>query len=417
MKVVGGIRRLATMIFVGYFAISCNSDDPAPQDLATYTLEVNQEAWLFASDDDGKLLDGKQLVFGEPVTLSAPNAPETFSLTLVRRLSPNVAVLDVTTYAGIAPGVVIAPEIYQPVDGNNLVSSGKSTVRVTNYPLAQELPLVVSDPWQSITYNSSGQSTPTFSMNVWQSQQRKFIFSGYKDDLTHPVYVFADPVDVDATLSADFATFTPFEKTIDLKGFDTPLQGKVQFQLYSYSADQPSNGYKMANLEWYYNGTSPTVKVGYLDDFATYYMNLWVYEIDRQSASLKKSLNYTHIGPVTQSIKFLDDDLTVNDKRFGSFDFTFTGEYHVKAQRYTSFSNFASIGWTIYSGPNDKATVIEIPSKLAAKYPDIGPSDMTYYESSFYTFDDGFDYKKLVEEKFKTSFGPDHPCYVQTFPK
>jgi hypothetical protein len=233
----------------------------------------------------------------------------------------------------------------------------------------------------------------------------------------HPVYTFVNPVDVGATLSADFTSFTPFENTIELKGFDTPLEGKVQFQLYSYSPDRPSSGYKLTNIEWYYNGTSPTIKVGYLDNFPEYYMNLWVFEIDRQATTLKKSLNYTHIGPINPSIKLLNDDLTVNNKTFASFDFDFTGEYHVKTLRFTSFSTQASIGWTIYSGPDSKATIVEIPKDLAARYPDLNASDMTYYESSFFTFDDGFDYQKLIEEKFKTSFGPDHPCYMQTFPK
>ena len=410
------MSRIYAAMLLTWCIASCDSNDPSPQALVTFTLEIDHEAWLFASDADGKVLDSKQLVFNEPITLSTPDPPETFSLTFVRRLTPRYAALDVTTYTGLTPGGVFTPKVYEDNDSDHLTSLGKYTVKVNNYPQGQTLPLIVSDLWRSVTYFSTGQSSPTFAMDAWDMQQSELLFSGYQDDLMHPVYKRESPVDVGATVDADFTTFTPYEKTFDLKGFDTPVAVKVSFQLYSYSADAPSSGYKLANVEWNYEGASPSVKVGYLDDLAGYYISLSAFEYEPQSRVLKKSLNYFRFGAINTSLKFLDDDLTVSNATINAFAFDFTGEYHMRAHRFSYLTNDSDISWAIYSEPGSTSLITELPPDLLAKYPDLELRNMLYASSAFYTYDDGFDYQKVLEERLTTSFGPMHQCYIQTFP-
>lgn len=388
--------------------------DPDPQDFVTYTLEANHEAWMFASDADGKVLASAELVYREPVALGAVDPPEIFSLSIVRRLTANGNQLDITTYTGVSSGTIFNPKIYQDEEVNRLNSLGKSTVMVTNYPLSQALPLIISDPWQSNSYFSSGQATPTFAMNVWQTQQPKVMFTAYKDDLLHPVYKLVDAVDVGATLAADFTTFVPFQKTIELRGFDTSLEGRVNFQLYGLSGEQTS-GYKMANVDWVYNGTSPLVKVGYLDDFSEYYMSLWVYEVERQPTRLRKSLNYTHTGPINTTVQVPDDELAVTDASLATFAFDFTGDYSMREHLFTYVTAVSAFTWIVYSANGESGKIVDVPSTLTDQFPALNPKSMQHSSSAFYKFDDGFDYSKALAEKLKVSFGPEHAGYVQTF--
>jgi hypothetical protein len=405
--------RLVLAMLVGCCTIACNKDDPTPQDLVTYTHEVDTEGWLFASGPDGTLLDSKKLEFNQPVSLSATDAPGSFSLTLVLIARERPLYIIASTYSGIAPGSVFTPKIYDPGPGEEFQQEGKVTVQVTNYPDEQELPLIVADQYQSTSYNGNGTSTPTFLMSVWKSKTSRFLVTGYNGDMMHPVYKYIDTPGVDATAYADFNTFTPFEKTLEIKGFDTDLNARVGFTMFS-SVSNYATGMQFAEFGWDYKGTSPAANVGYLDDFEEYYFDLRIYEFNEQR-DLRRLHKYTHRGALTKPIVALNDKLAVNNESMSSLSFSYTGNYDMTIHNYNYSDATSFIVWTVYSGPGDPSPVRDLPDDVISAYPDMDPLNLSYVSSSFYKYYDGYTYQKFIEDTFTTSYGPLHPGYEQAF--
>ena len=225
--------RFVVAVFFVVVLISCDNDDPVPQDFITYTLEVDQDWWMVANSPDGKVLGFKKLVYQQPVSLTVTNPPDSFSLTLVRSYESQ---LNITTYSGIKSGSNFAPKLWRPEEFTTVQLEGKGTIQISGYPINDSYPLIVSDPFQTRNYYSSGKSVVPFEVSVWKDQSPKFFVSGYKNSFQQPVYKFIDPVKVGATVTADFSTFTEFPKTLDLipfnsRGLETRVA--VEFDMYN----------------------------------------------------------------------------------------------------------------------------------------------------------------------------------------
>jgi len=413
------MRRLALAVMVVAVSVmSCDKEDPAPQDLVTYTMEVDANWWFFASDPDGRLLDAKKLVYNQPVSLTTSNPPDSFSMTLVRIEQVEPPLITLTTYAGIRPGSAFAPKIFSPGPFEPPETEGKVTIEITNYPTDQALPLIVSDPYQSTTYNASGGDTPAFLMNIWKSKTPRFLLSGYDNDMQHPVYAFIDDAEPGSTVTVDFRTFAPFDQTIEIKGFDTNLSGSVLFTMFNNEADK-LNGMQFSELGWDYTGASPVVKVGYLDEFNDYYMDLRIYEIDETNGKhqLIRNHKYTHNGPITQPIEVSSDNLQVNNDVMTNFAFVYSGYYHMRSHAFLISTSDTFVGWGMYSAPGGPSPIVEIPAELLSQFPQLDPATMPYVGSSFYRFEDGNTYKDYIGSIFTTSYGPDPSGYVQGFVK
>ena len=406
------MRRLALAVLVSVCAISCDKDDPGPQDLVTYTLDVDRTAWLFASGPDGKVLDWKQLEYKQPVSLTAPNPPDSFSITMVLMERSRPLFLSISTYTGIEPGSVFAPSIYDPEEPENAEQEGKVTIQVTNYPDQQELPLIVADEFQSTSYTSTGTNTPTFLMSVWKSKTSQFLVNGYDGDMLHPVYKYIDTPGAGSTAQADFKTFMPYDKTIDIKGFDTDMDARLAFTMFG-SDDDLVNGVQFSEFTWDYKGISPVAKVGYLDDFNNYTIELRLYEFDKRGVI--RSRAYRNNGPITKPIVLPNDQLTMNNSTLAGLSFSFSGNYQMRMHNYTNETSASAITWTVYSGFGDPSPIKEIPGELLSMYPDMDLNSFVYVGSSFYSYDDDYTYKKFIQDVSTTSFGPVHPGYEQAF--
>jgi len=397
--------------------VSCDRDeDPTPKGLVTYTLEVDQQWSIFANGPDGRLLDSKQLVFGQPVTLSVANPPDSFSLTLVRVFQTNPPVLDITTYTGIKPGSSFTPKMYTPAEFTPVQESGKAKVNITKYPIHQSLPLVVGDPYQYQLYYSDGQATVPFSLSVWETEAPPYLATGYNGDFLHPVYKYIDPVNVGATATADFTTFAPFPKTLDLEPFDTPVTAQVQFDMYSLTASNYV-AYKFADVGWTYSGISPTIRVGYLDQVSNYYIDMTVYEYEESTQKVLKQLSFTNMGPMPSTIEFPDDDFTLRDESKEAFDFEFDGTYQVKSQSYSLENGDSRVQWSVFSGVGDSMPVADMPPELLSQFPGLDLQGVPYVSTTFYYYPDGYSYGDFRSDRFTTTFAPEHPGYAQTFMK
>jgi hypothetical protein len=403
------------MITLAYVIVSCSKDeDPTPQDLVTYTLEVNQDWWMFANGPDGKVLDHKQLVFDQPVKLTVANPPDSFSLSILRVLGDG-ALLEITTYGGIKPGAVYTPKVFDSSDSEEQVSTGKSTVQVINYSSTQTLPFIIADPYQSTTYTGKGSSTITFLMKVWRDVKPQFFFGGYVDDYTKPVYKFIDPVEPGSTATADFSSFTPYDKTVDLESFTSQGNSRLYFEMSGISTGDETD-YKLASFFLDYKGEPPPIKIGYLESIARYNIQAAAYETDPVDKSkVKRALTFNSVGAVPSEMKFMHDDLSISNRTIGAFEFTFSGRYHSKAAFFKTSTAASQVNWTVYSATGVSIPITEVPSELSSKYSALNLASMQLSSVAFYTYLDDFNYLKFVESKFTTSYGPEHPGYAQQF--
>lgn len=405
--------RLLVPVGIVLALIGCDKDDPTPKDFVTYTMEVQGNWWMFASDPDGNLLDAKQLVFNEAVSLSVANPPDSFSLTIVKIERESPPALELTTYAGVKPGSVFAPKPYVPEDSEQVSSEGKVTIEVTNYPDDQSFPLIVSDEFQNTTHNFSGTSTATFLMSLWAGKPRRFLVTGYDRGLLKPVYRFIETGEAGTTTTVDFGTLEPFEKTIEITGFETELDVHGTFNMYS-SPKPDILGVQFSDLDWNYTDASPVTKVGYLDEFTDYWFQLRLIESNEQGTLLRNQI-YTHLGPLTAPITIRDDQHIIHEHSLPNYGFTYSGSYDLRRHSFGYEENNAVVSWFIYSGFSGKVPITQLPNEVLALVPGLTLNAIVHRSSRFYNYDDGYTYKKFIQDAMTTSFGPPHPGYIQIF--
>jgi hypothetical protein len=347
------------------------------------TLQVGPEAflggenWIFATNDNGDVLDVKPFAVDETVTLSSAKRVDKINVTFFKTaLDRGIRYTTFTTYSAIAKGTTwsMGASVYldpQPV--------GVATFKVSDYEGLPGMLKFSNSEWYS--NDPSVTSGDELVVGVPLRKAGDVLLSGYRSGV--PVYNWAKGVQVGDVVERNFLTdfeAFPHQVKLDFEGTsDGTVIGRTLENPYGTVLISSND---VVGTKWQ---TDPPV-IGYVDGFDSYEISVW-------NTRTNGAVNYYHVGRPDLSFSIPTFTFSANntDMLDFSFNFSLPHTYYSADWRYYDGMQFAEWRATAPSGQAPKG--FAIPNEIAAKYGALDLSKFEYW---------GVRFKQVIEGKSKS---------------
>lgn len=399
--------RIITLLFLSSaaaFLSGCHNDEneepTGPQ--AILTLQVDQgyvlqgDSWIFASDQNGEILDVQPYTEGQTVTLMSEKHPDKINVTLFNYYvyeGENTQIYF-NTWGDVASGTTLHFESVN-VDPPTSHEVGKATIKVSNY---RGSALIGISNGYGYSYGGS-LSNGNLEIDLsFYGVPSDILLYGWRSDV--PVYYMATEVKSNDVVEHDFITdFVPYPHQFQLN-----FPGKNSAVIRGYDAKK-SLSMILMDTNWPYNFDHPVI--GYLDGYDSY---------DMMVTNVKDngSITYHQKGAIDFSFDMPTFTFSLTNNDIRNFAFNFSRDYtyssaiwlHTEAKEYT--------WWTVSAPPGYAVKGLSIPPELLAKYPQLDMDELKYATMSFTDIIKGKPYAERIQGGFVTSSGDADEAYVYT---
>jgi hypothetical protein len=363
---------LLFILCVTFFLSGCHheNDEPTgPQTILTLQVDADYglegDNWIFASDENGELLDVKSYADGQTVTLMSEKRPEKITVTRfqykVQDSFGTVATLF-NTWAAVPSGTTL----HLKAD----ISTGegwadKAVIKVANYSGSVEQVGV------SVA-SGAGVSSWLQSGNL----ELNLSFSGAPTDILiyclrdgQPVYNWAKGVKTNDVIERDFITdFTPYPHQFKLN-----FEGNNSAAILGYHS---TSSRPTLLLDSYWTDQSDNPIIGYLDGYDSYEMTV-------ANVKANGTTRYHRKGDINYSFEIPTYTFSLVNSDMQNFSFNFSRDY-----TYHEITWYSRIGsgytlWTVNAPAGESVKDLAIPSEIATKYPQLDVSNLAYYSIEF----------------------------------
>jgi len=386
-------KSVALLVISGacVFLFGCHGNESenevTPQPETILTLQVDADfyltgdTWVFASDENGEILDVKPYAQGQTVTLSSTRSLDKFNITFFNYLEQSSGtIISFDTWMAINKGTALR---YQTKNAAMPIGPTKhATFKISNYTGILPSALAVG-PYADVTATDLVQNNLEMGVALF-GITGNITVTGYRAGI--PVYNSVEGVEEGSVIERDYETdFIPFphQYKLDFEGFNSA---------YITGLD-PANSLRqtLLNTDWLYNPTGHPV-IGYIDGFD-------VYETLVVNSQVNGQGNITHhtIGGAPDfSFSMPTYTFSLNKKDMNNFSFNFSEDYTYLSILWLNVTPTVSTVWMVYAPPGQPITGLTIPNEIKTKYPQIDPAKLTYVATHFTRVIEGPTYLEMV---------------------
>ena len=380
--------RIAALLFLscaGAFLSGCHNEDDEPTGPQTIlTLQVDagyglqRDTWIFASDENGEILDAQPYTGGQTVTLTSEKRPSKINVTLfmyIEHTSEDTQIFF-DTWAGIASGTTLHFKVGEaPV----IPERGKATIRVSNYP-SPTIDLGVSNGY-SYNYSASlGDGTLELDLSFYGVPSDILLY-GWRSGV--PVYYWAAGVKSNDIIERDYVTdFIPYPHQ-----FKLDFAGRNSAIIRGHDA-KTSRDMTLLETSTYSTGDHPVI--GYLDGFDSY--DMWVANTQANG----QSTTYHQKGAIDFSFDMPTYTFSQTNSDFQNFSFNFSHHYTYHTASWQHVAGTEYTWWNINAPSGYAVKGLSIPSEITAKYPQLDVNKLVHTSLTFTEIIKGRSYEELV---------------------
>lgn len=398
--------RIITLLFLSSaaaFLSGChnNEDDEPTGPQAILTLQVDQnyrlqgDTWIFASDQDGEILDVQPYINGQTVTLMSDKHPDKINVTTFSYMfyEGENTQFSFNTWGDVATGTTINFKVEEA----HLIDyvRSKATFRISNYTNTLELWNIANG--YAYNFNSSlGDGNLEIDLSFYDAPSDILLYS-WRSGV--PVYYWANGVKTGDVIERDFSTdFMPYPHQLKL---DFP--GRNTAVILGYDAKKSRNVIMM-NTFGFSHPDHPTI--GYLDGFDSYDMTVTNEQENGWSTS------YRQKGAIDFSFDMPSYTFTLGNNDIQNFSFNFSRNYayysavwqHIVTKEYT--------WWTVNAPPGYAVKGLSIPPEIIAKYPQLDMDKLVYSSLSLTEVIKGRSYQEFAQSGLDAYLDKTSEVYV-----
>ncbi|HEY5744839.1 MAG TPA: hypothetical protein VIU12_02075 [Chryseolinea sp.] len=373
--------RIATLLFfscAGAFLSGCHNEDADPiEPQAILTLQVDagygvgNDKWVFASDENGEVLDVQPYEDGQTVTLMSDKHPAKINVTLFEYgpLASVNTLLAFRSWGDVASGTTF--HLKAPKSPTNNPERANASLNITNFNITMSQ-LGLSYGLGIVGYSGT--------LALGHLEMDLSYFGAPSDILLYawqsgvPKYYMAPAVKANDQIDLDFMTdFTPFPHP-----FKLDFAGSNSAVIEGYDAKKSQT---ITLLDTYYNygntGSDHPV-IGYLDGYDSYNMRVSNYQANGYNTTYHKK------GAINFSFDMPAYTFSVTDRSVKNFTYTFSHHYTFSGAFWQHIDDKEYTWWTVYAPSGYTAKGLSIPSQILAKYPQLDVNKLEFGYMSFY---------------------------------
>ena len=358
------------VIFCAFVVVvACDSSDgesAGPQVLLTLQIDAEHnlegDNWIFASDENGAVLDVKPYSAGQTVTLSGVDETDKVTITFFQSgTNTDGDYPFIETYTDIAKGTTLH------LEANPTTPPDKVTFKISGVSnLAGDLLTGFSSGYSS---GLDGVQSGDLLNEVVSLYDATFpcdiLVSGYRSDV--PVYNWAKGVHVGDVISRNFATdFTPFphQTTLD-------LVGKYGVSVSGIDLKR-SLAIELIQTYWLSSQVVNKPVVGYIDGFDAY-------AVRARGIKENGKVIYSQIGDVPNfSFTLPDFTLSVTNENMAGFAFNFSQDYTYYRASWGVSTATSNRLWDVIAPAGRSPKNLILPDEIKTKYPEFDQTKLAY---------------------------------------
>ncbi|HEY0651637.1 MAG TPA: hypothetical protein VGD65_00870 [Chryseosolibacter sp.] len=344
-------RLLIVVAVIAAFGSCDKEPDPTPFltiDVGFIGLDPGRELWIFANDENGQLIDIRELQKGPNYLRSVRNEISKVDLTIVEVFE---GAHHFTTYRDVSTDRPININHYNPV-----------------FPISYQVDLELSNysegdnPYNALSidggFGSTGYGTYTFDNGIFKApvavyiDPGKLLVSGYRAGI--PVYSLTSGIKTRLVLKLDFNDFVPLENLVTINDVETAYT-------VGHSNEHFTGGNYVIQRTPFSDPPKTSVSIGYAPGFD--YYTTRVIKIDRDDAP---AVEYKKVGAPITSLTWPNVSITTSDKSQENFQINCS----VPVDRVTTSSYFISNSransWVVY-GTDLSRGIPNIPPMFLAR--------------------------------------------------
>jgi hypothetical protein len=382
--------RVITLLFLscaGAFLSGCNNDDDEPTVLpqTILTLKVDQDygqqgdRWIFASDENGEILDAQPYADGQTVTLTSEKHPDKINVTLFSYVVYETKNTQISfyTWGDVASGTTLHFKTIK-VDNPSNPESGEATIRVSNYTGTA---IVGISNGYGFSYGGSISNGNLEVDLSFYGVPSDILLYGWRSEV--PVYYLATGVKSNDVIERDFMTdFTPYPHQFQL---NFPGQNSALIQ--GYDAKKSLNITLMDTSAP--NNLSDHPVIGYLDGFDSYDMTV-------TNVHENGSTTYHQKGAIDFSFDMPTYTFSLSDNTLQNFSFNFSHDYTYHTALWSHVAGKEYTWWTVNAPSGYAVKGLSIPSEIMAKYPRLDMNNLDYASLNFTEVIKGRSYEEFL---------------------
>jgi hypothetical protein len=367
--------RIPALLFLScaVFLSGCHSDDDeptGPQNILTVEVDalygIAGDTWIFATDENGELLDAKPYAAGQTVSLSTSKRSDKINVTFFRYNKGDFGTdISFNTWVGVATGTTlhfVAPAV---PSGDPNPQSVDATIKVSNY--ASNTAMLGISYGEGYALSGSLLSGNLEIDLSFYDAPADILLYGWRSDV--PVYNWAMATKANDVVQRDFNTdFTPYPHQVKLN-----FEGKNLATVSGYDAKK-SRMISLMDTYWLSPSDHPTI--GYLDGYDFY--QLWV-----MNSKPNGSTNYYQKGAIDFSFEIPTYTFSLTNSDMQNFSFNFSHAYTYRSINWQYTNGTEYTWWTVNAASGQSVKGLSIPPEIAAKYPQLDMNKFTYSYISF----------------------------------
>jgi hypothetical protein len=338
------------------------------------------DTWIFASDENGEILDVKPYAQGKTVTLSSTRTLDKFNVTFFNYAEQsNGTIIAFDTWMAVKKGTALRYQMQNPT--LPIGPTKHATFKISNYTGLTPSALAVG-PYTDVTGTDLVQNNLEMDLALFGTTG-KITVTGYRAGI--PVYNRAEGVEEGSIIERDYETdFLPFphQYKLDFEGFNNA---------YIVGLDPANTRQTLLNTEWLINPSGHPV-IGYIDGFNVYDTQVVNSQVNGQGIIIHHTLG----GPPDFSFSMPTFTFSLSKNDMNNFSFNFSEDYTYLSIRWLKETPTVSTYWTVYAPPGQPITGLIIPTEIKTKYPQIDPAQLTYRATHFTRIVEGPTYLEKV---------------------
>ena len=398
--------RIIALLFLssaGAFLSGCHNEDAEPTvPQAILTLQVDKgyglldDKWIFASDENGEILDVQPYEDGQTITLMSEKRPDKINVTLFKygALVLVDTQLSFTTWGDVASGTTFHLKAAAP-PSNNLERT-EADLKISNFNVTMSQ-LGISNGYSVGYQGSLALGHLALDLSFYGAPSDILLYSWHSDV---PVYHMATDVKSNDVIDLDFMTdFTPFPHP-----FKLDFAGKNAAIIEGYDAKKALN---ITLLDtWSTESDHPII--GYLDGYDSYYMRVSNFQANGHSTSYQKK------GAINYSFDMPTYAFSVANSTLQNFSFNFSLDYTYSTALWQLISGKEYTWWTVNAPSGYTVKGLSIPSQILAKYPQLDVNKLEHVSTSFTDVVKGRSYQESLPGAVVANADDTYESYTYT---
>jgi len=363
------------------FLFGCHKDDDVTGPHTILTLQVDagytldtEDNWIFATDDNGEVLDVKPYAGGETVTLVSDKAGDKINVTFFVHHEAASKSSTFSTYAHISSGTVL--HFIKPKAASHESLPGTATFMISNFNyLLSSVEFSNGDSYGASTTITSSEMDSEVSYYGIPSD---FLLSGYRAGV--PVFNWAKGVKdgdvIKRDFQADFVAF-PHQRKLDFEGTNSAT-------LFGATANANFlvlNTYQLAGTAY---ATDQPV-IGYIDDFVSY-------DLIVTNTKANGSVMYLNNGAIDLSFTMPTFAFSLNNNSLQNLSFNLSEDYTYYYSGWAYTQDSENIRWNVTAPTGVTLKGLSIPQEIATKYSQIDVSKFKHSSINFTKIVEGASY-------------------------